>query len=256
MIRNRDQRPFDAEIAAIPDREFVDLITGAYRAGDRNEFVRLSQRLVWDVVGSTIRTARLRPHRLDLYSVGVVALIEHFDRGATVAVERPFGFYRRVVYIKLLQWLYSQRILRRKGAKHASIILDADISARTDDGWSLIDAATADATDWMRATTACKPGKARCRPRVRAKGRAKPRTKRPPLAFDGTVTDTPKQLREQGRTWKAIGELLGISPTAAFNAAKSRTQRSPQELREQAATSRDARARAKSGRDMLRGAVA
>lgn len=65
------------------------------------------------------------------------------------------------------------------------------------------------------------------------------------LAFDPTITATPIQLREQGHTWQGIGQLLGISLTAAYNAAHKAPHKTPAQLRRQAADSRRLRAQAR-----------
>jgi len=282
MTISRDLPALDGEIAALPHAEFVDRITIAYRMGDRDGFLTLGQRLARGVVAGMVRSRRLLPHVGDMYSVGLLALVEQFDRGTKSHVSNPFGFFRRVAYLQILQHLYRQRILVKKGAKRPLLfVLDTDLSGDRSEA-SYIDnvADRVDATIQTLSETielclqtaaerndAAKVrgerapvAKRRKRRPVASKQRrskralqtaaerthvAKRRKRRTPMTFDASVTANPRELRQQGMTWQAIGELLGISLTAAYNAAHSATQRSPQELRQQAADSRMYRAGAR-----------
>lgn len=134
MRRNLDPLPFDAEIAALPYDEFNELFAEAYRAGDREQFILLGRRLVWSVACGKFR-ARLVPYRMDMYSVGVLAMLEQFDRLDGRELDPPHAYFRRVVYYQILQFLYRQRLLIRKGAKRGRLLVcDTDITSRDWDG--------------------------------------------------------------------------------------------------------------------------
>jgi hypothetical protein len=231
MRANRIPASYDPAIAAMSREAFVDAVDAAHRARNREQFIILGQRLVWGVVHGTTQWKRLAPYRDDLYTVGVVALIEHYDRGRP-GITHPFWYYRKVVKYRLLDWCHAERILRRKDSQTPLIVFDADLSARSESGESFI-ANVAGAT--VEPPAASDESTAAEVPELTpAASRPKQRPKRKPVKFDPTETATPQELHDRGMSWKAVGELLGVSQGAAYNGAR----KSPQVLRDQAMQSR------------------
>jgi hypothetical protein len=125
-----DLPELDADVAAMSPDELADLLIAALNECDRTEFMRLSQRVARDAVFS-IRCARLRPHRADMYSVGLLSLLQWFDK--TIRQIQPsFWYFRNVARYSMFTWAFQQKIIRRRGAKHAETLLDADIAAGND----------------------------------------------------------------------------------------------------------------------------
>jgi hypothetical protein len=228
MRRNLDPLPFDAEIANIPCNEFVEQFQQAYRDGDRERFILLGQRLAWTVTCNTIRAQRLAAYRLDMFSVGVLALIEQFDRQPAKALDMPYAYFRRVVYYQILQFLYWQGVLIRKGAKRQRLLyFDTDLSGRDDDGPSIVERAPARelSRELSLAETIDLCLQAAVDPRRSECKRRTPAT----VEFDPTVTATPAQLRAKGMTWKAIGQLIGVG----VGAVATQPHKTPEQLRRQ-----------------------
>jgi hypothetical protein len=133
-MSNRDLPALDAEIATMPHKAFAARLAAAYRDGDRDEFIRLGQRLVWGAVRKFYGD-RLRPWRSDMQSVGVLGLIEFFDGPRRRLSKNAFSYFRRVARYSILTWLYSQHLIRRPKAKHADVVADSETIAyvgRTD----------------------------------------------------------------------------------------------------------------------------
>jgi len=132
-----DLPELDADIAAISSDEAAELMAAAFRGGNRGEFLRIGQRLVRDAVLS-IRGSRLRPHRADMYSEGLLALITQFDK-TTRPIEQPYWHFRVAVRRAIFEWARQQKIIRRKGAKHATVFIDADVSCLDDAGATYVE---------------------------------------------------------------------------------------------------------------------
>lgn len=127
MTRNYDF-PFSPEIAAMENGEYVKRITSAYHAGERDEFIRLGQRLAWGVVVYKFRDDRLRTYWTDMTQVALIGLIEVFDRNRRI--KNPVAYLRGAAKRAILTWLYAQHIIRRKNAKHADIAANSETIAR------------------------------------------------------------------------------------------------------------------------------
>src|SRR5262245_146849 len=100
------------DIAALTSDEWTARLAAAYSARNRDEFLTLGQRLVRDVVLS-IRGNRLTPYRSELYSEGLIALIQQFDR-TTRPIEYPSAYFRVAVRRAVYDWARQQKIIRRK----------------------------------------------------------------------------------------------------------------------------------------------
>lgn len=126
-----------ADLAELPRDELSDRMAAAYSDRNRDEFLRLGQRLVRDVV-LCIRGKRVAPHRSDMYSEGVLALIQQFDK-VTRPIDHPYSYFRVSVRRAILGWARKQKIIRRQGAKHADVLIDADVSRPDDDGRTCVE---------------------------------------------------------------------------------------------------------------------
>ena len=259
MIRTFEPT-YDSGIVGLATEEFEARFIEAYRVGARQRFILLGQRLVSRVVKRSFGGPRLRPHHADLCSAGLVALIELFDDGIRAPLDEVAEHCRKAIYWKLRNWLKEQGVLGRKNG--AFTLLDTDVSARVED-WNFIETIAADeksrlaemreqadprnqiAYGWKQevAELAADDQERELR-REAFHSRIKrlaatepaylpPKPRKNAVPFDPNETAKPRELRARGMTWQAIGELLGISMTAAQHAARFRPEKSPQELREQ-----------------------
>ena len=125
-----DLPDLEADIAELAPESFAEAIAVAYLDRDRDEFLRLGQRLVREVV-LCVRGRRVDSYRSEMYSEGLLALIQQFDK-TTRQIDHAYAYFRVAVRRAIFAWARQQKIIRRKGAKHGDTLLDADISSRDD----------------------------------------------------------------------------------------------------------------------------
>ena len=148
MPRALNLPTLSAELSALPHAELVELFAAAHAARNRDEFLRLAQRIAHDAVRG-LNSGRLAPHSDDLYSEALLAWIRAFD-STTRPTARPYSYFRTAARRGAITWAKSQHLIRRKGAKHVDVRLDADVSPRDFDGPTVVENAVAATADDSR----------------------------------------------------------------------------------------------------------
>lgn len=129
MRLQRDLPHYDSELATMPHNEYAARLAAAYRTKDKDEFLRLGQRLVWRLVVGKFSGDRLRPYREDMHAEGMIGLIEFFDGRRRRLPKNSYGYLRGVARNSIFTWLYAQHIIRRKRAKHPDLVANSEILA-------------------------------------------------------------------------------------------------------------------------------
>jgi hypothetical protein len=127
-----DLPPIERDVAALPWHEFDERFAAACRDRNRDEFIRLGQRLVRAVV-LNLRVEKLRLYGADAFSEGIIGLLRAFDR-KTVAPPNPIAYFRIAVRGAILNWACRQKILPwRRNVPRPATVLDTDMATLGDD---------------------------------------------------------------------------------------------------------------------------